>query len=168
MNGTTDGRFLDDPRFTQWTKDDQFTQREAVNELVVEHMAGRTIAEWEQTFAKHGVWCVRVRDYDEVLADPQIAANQSILTYQDPTAGEVRVLAHPVRYDGKAPGIDRPPPSVGQHTGEVVRELGFDEAELERLRETGAVGPDRAKTGFDRAASAPASSYSKKSPERAS
>ena len=108
------------------------------------------------------MWCARVRDYDEVLADPQLIVNQSVIEFDDPSAGRVRTLAHPVRYDGKAPGLRRPPPTVGQHTDEVLGELGYVGETVEKLRGEGAIGPDRSVTAFDRKASAPASSYSRK------
>jgi crotonobetainyl-CoA:carnitine CoA-transferase CaiB-like acyl-CoA transferase len=150
-------------KFNEWTKEDQFNQREAVNGLVASHMVKRSIVDWETIFAKHGVWCARVNGYEEVLTDPQVAANQSILEFDHPEAGHVRALAHPVRYDGEAPALRRVPPSVGEHTGEVMRELGYESADIDSLRQSGAVGPDRAVTGFDRKSSAPASAYSRKS-----
>ncbi|HXT06516.1 MAG TPA: hypothetical protein VN715_06215 [Roseiarcus sp.] len=72
------------------------------------------------------------------------------------------MLAHSVRCDGEARGIRRSPPSVGQHTEEVLREAGFSAENVAAMREAGAVGPDRAVTSFDRKASAPVSSYSRK------
>jgi crotonobetainyl-CoA:carnitine CoA-transferase CaiB-like acyl-CoA transferase len=161
-DGATLAKAFDDPRFLDWTKDDQFEQREAVNQVVADHMAKRTTAEWEAHFATHGMWCARVNGYDEVLADPQVVANQSILDFDDPTAGHVRALAHPIRYDGKAPDLRRNPPGVGQHTAEVLHELGFGADDVLQMRKAGSVGPDRAVTGFDRKASAPESAYSRK------
>jgi len=151
-----------DPTFLNWSREDQFDEREAVNSLVAKHMAKRGTAEWEATFATHGMWCARVNSYDDVLADPQLVANQSIIELDDPSAGHIRLLAHPVRYDGEAPGVRRPPPSAGQHTGEVLLELGYEAEDLESLRRSGAIGPDRARIGFDRKASAPVSSYGRK------
>lgn len=161
-DGATLAKAFENPKFAEWTKEDQFDQREAINSLVASHMKQRSIADWEAVFAAHGVWCARVNGYDEILADPQVAANQSVLEFDHPEAGRVRALAHPIRYDGAVPPVRRLPPSVGQHTGEVMQELGFDAEELDRLRERGDIGPDRAVSGFDRKASAPASAYSRK------
>jgi crotonobetainyl-CoA:carnitine CoA-transferase CaiB-like acyl-CoA transferase len=160
-DGQTLAKAFGDPKFLEWTKEDQFDQREAVNDLVARHIVKRGIAEWEAIFAMHGIWCARVNGYEEVLADPQVAANQSILEFDHPEAGHARALAHPIRYDGAVPGLRRMPPSVGQHTGEVMQELGFRTSEIRELRQRGAIGPDRAVSGFDRRASAPASAYSR-------
>jgi crotonobetainyl-CoA:carnitine CoA-transferase CaiB-like acyl-CoA transferase len=161
-DGATLAAAFEDPQFTRFSKEDQFDKREEINALVAQHMQKKTVAQWEDAFAKHGVWNARVQNYDEVLADPQIKINQSVLEFDDPNAGHVRNLAHPVRYDGKAPGLRRNPPTVGQHTDEVLRELGYGADELARFRASGAIGPDRAANPFDRKTSAPASIYSKK------
>ena len=72
-----------------------------------------------------------------MLADPQVAVNQSIVEFDDPRAGPVRLLAHPVKYDRKVPPLRRTPPAPGQQTDEVLRELGFDESEIRGLRDKG-------------------------------
>lgn len=162
-DGATLAAAFEDPQFTRFSKEDQFDKREEINRLVAQHMQRKTVAEWESVFEKHGVWNARVQSYDEVLADPQVKVNQSVLEFDDPQAGHVRSLAHPIRYDGKAPGLRRKPPSVGQDTDEVMRELGYGADELARLRASGAIGPDRAVTQFDRKTSGPASLYKKAS-----
>ncbi|MGI8311763.1 CaiB/BaiF CoA transferase family protein [Saccharopolyspora hattusasensis] len=148
-----------DEQFAQWSRGDQFAQREEINRRVAEHMSTKTTAEWEKVFDEVGLWYARVREYDEVEADPQIAANDSILEFDLPRAGRIRVLNHPLRYDGAAPVLRLMPPNVGEHTTEILAELGYSQAEISTLRATGEVGPDRASTPFDRKAAAPANSY---------
>ena len=164
-DGATLAKAFEDPQFLAWTREEQFDRREEVNQLVVLHMAKRKTADWEATFATHGMWCARVNSYDDVLADPQLVINQSILDFEDPFAGHVRALAHPIRYDGKAPGVRRPPPGVGQHTDEILGELGFGPDHVRQMRVREVVGPDRKITSFDRKTSAPASAYSRKKKE---
>ena len=161
-DGATLAKAFEDEKFASWTRDDQFDHREEVNSRVVEHMKTKTTAQWQEIFEGHGVWYAAVREYDEVLADPQVAANQSVIEYDDPEVGRVRVLAHPVQYDGKVPGLTRRPPAPGEHTGAVLRELGYSDGDLESLRANNSIGPDRNSVRFDRASSAPASSYSRK------
>ena len=161
-DGATLAKAFNDAQFAELTRDDQFDLREAVNTRVAEHMKTRTTEEWEQTLSEHGIWYARVQGYDELLADPQVDFNQSIVEFDDPRAGPVRLLAHPVKYDRKVPPLRHTPPAPGQQTDEVLHELGFDESEIRSLRDKGAIGPDRALDGFDRTASAPATSYSRK------
>lgn len=161
-DGPTLAKAYDDESFAPLTRDQQFDQREEVNAKVVEHMAKRSTADWMATFDEHGIWYAEVREYDQVLADPQVEANQSVLEYDDPDAGHVRLLAHPVKYDGAVPPLTRRPPTPGQHTDEVLLELGYTAGEVAALRGSNAIGPDRVVEPFDRVASAPASAYSRK------
>jgi len=161
-DGATLAKAYNDDRFASLTREQQFDQREEVNTRVAEHMAKRTTADWTATFDEHGIWYAEVREYDDVLADPQIEANQSVLEYEDPAAGRVRLLAHPVKYDGEVPPLTRRPPTPGQHTDEVLLELGYSVEQVRALRRANAIGPDRIAEPFDRLASAPASAYSRK------
>lgn len=162
-DGATLARTFDDPQFAKWSREDQFDAREDVNARVASHMIKRTTAEWDTHFTEHGIWFAPVNDYDDVLADPQVEANGSILSYDDPAAGPVRLLAHPVRYGGKVPEMYRRPPLPGQDTDDILTGLGLGADDISRLRGADVIGPNRAEVGFDRASSAPASAYSKRS-----
>lgn len=161
-DGATLAKTFGDDKFAAWSREDQFDAREDVNSRVAEHMKTRPTAEWEEIMDANGVWYAEVRDYDAVLADPQVAENQSVLEYDDPDAGQVRVLAHPVLYNGQVPPLTRRPPGPGDHTDEVLQELGYSADEVAALRSSNSIGPDRKSVAFDRASSAPASSYSRK------
>lgn len=161
-DGETLAKAFDDPQFAEWSKDDQYKKREQVSKLVADHMLEKTTQAWERIFEEHGVWSAPVRQYEAVEQDPQLAANQSILEFDLPRAGHVRVLAHPLKYNGAVPPLRSLPPNSGEHTDEVLLELGYDADEINRLRTTGSVGPDRALNPFSRAVSAPAASYSRK------
>lgn len=139
-DGPTLAKAFDDPAFAKWSKPDQFTHREDVNRRVAEHMLKKTTAEWQAQLESRGMWCAKVRDYDEVLADPQLAINQSILEFDDEHTGHVRLVAHPVRYDGKVPPLRLKPPKAGQHTDEILRELGYSSVEMDAMHAAGVVG----------------------------
>ncbi|OIQ78424.1 succinyl-CoA:(R)-benzylsuccinate CoA-transferase subunit BbsF [mine drainage metagenome] len=116
---------------------DPMRRRDEIHRMVYERVQTRTTAEWMEAFDAHNIWYAPVNDYDQVEADPQVAHNGMITTIQHPDAGEVRLLAHPVRYDGKAPPLRRLPPRQGEHTREILAELGYQASEIDALSDSG-------------------------------
>ena len=119
--------------FARYTDRDQIDKRDEVHQAVCAAMLRRTTAEWEAVFKECDVWNAPVNDYDAVERDPQVAFNGMIMDVEHPVAGDVKLLSHPVRYDGKAPEVTRAPPRVGEHSREVLAELGYGPAEIDAL-----------------------------------
>jgi crotonobetainyl-CoA:carnitine CoA-transferase CaiB-like acyl-CoA transferase len=112
--------------------------------VITERLAARPAAEWEAIFSAADVPCTRIRTIPEVLQDPQVDANGTLVTVMHPTLGPVRALAAPIRLSdtpGRSPG---PPPAVGEHTDAVLAEAGYGADEIARLRADGVVGGGRA------------------------
>jgi crotonobetainyl-CoA:carnitine CoA-transferase CaiB-like acyl-CoA transferase len=84
--------------------------------------AGRTAAGWLSALEGVGVPCAPVRAIDEVFASPEGAA--AIQVVDDPERGPLRLVADPIRVDGERLPARRPPPLLGEHTDEVLAELG--------------------------------------------
>jgi crotonobetainyl-CoA:carnitine CoA-transferase CaiB-like acyl-CoA transferase len=77
---------------------------------------------------------------DVVHEHPQVRHNGIIVEDEHPVVGLVRQARPPERMDGSPSAIGRPAPTLGQHTDEVLEELGFSAAEIGKLRATGALG----------------------------
>jgi crotonobetainyl-CoA:carnitine CoA-transferase CaiB-like acyl-CoA transferase len=122
---------------------DNVRRRDELNRIVYDALTTRTTTDWMTTFDEHDIWYAPVNDYDQVEADPQVAHNRIIMEVDQPQAGPVRLLAHPVRYDGAAPPLTRQPPRQGEHTREVLAELGYEPHEISTLVETGAALTER-------------------------
>lgn len=116
---------------------DPMRRRSEIHRIVHDRVQTRTTAEWMKIFDTHNIWYAPVNDYEQVETDPQVAHNKMIFTIEHPEAGEVRLLAHPVRYDGEAPPLRRLPPRQGEHTAEILTELGYEASEIEALSENG-------------------------------
>jgi len=86
---------------------------------------------------RHAVPCSAIRDIAEVVADEQVAAAELIQAAPDPEVDDYRDVALPLRLDGGRPRGPVTPPRAGEHTREILAELGYDEGEAGRLIESG-------------------------------
>jgi crotonobetainyl-CoA:carnitine CoA-transferase CaiB-like acyl-CoA transferase len=88
---------------------------------------------------RHAVPCSPIRDIAEVVADPQVEAAGLIASAPDAEVPEYRDLAIPLRIDGERPHSDVTPPHAGEHTTEILAELGYSASEVEELLARGVV-----------------------------
>lgn len=128
-----------DPWFAEVGEEHSYARREEVNARVAEHLATATTAEWGPRLAGHGAWHAPVQGYADVVDDPQVRHNGSIVDYEHPAAGPVRLLGHPVSYDGARPEVRTPPPPLGADTAAVLGSLGLSAAAIRELADAGLV-----------------------------
>jgi succinate--hydroxymethylglutarate CoA-transferase len=126
-----------DPRLR--TNSARVASREVVDRLVAEALADDAAEAWISRLRAAGVPCGRVSTVAEALAEPQALARAMVETIDHPTAGPFRTLGVPFKMAGTPARVRRPPPSLGQHTEEILRELGLEAAEIARLRGDGAI-----------------------------
>ncbi|GGZ41375.1 CaiB/BaiF CoA transferase family protein [Streptomyces bluensis] len=128
-----------DPRFTHPA--DRKTHRDALRDEVESGLAARTAAEWEEILSDAGVPAARVLSVQDALGLDHLAARGFVhdLPFPDGRERPLPVLGSPVRVDGEPAAAPAPPPLLGEHTDDVLRELGYAPAEITTLREGGAI-----------------------------
>ena len=102
--------------------------------LLAAVMKTRTRSEWLAALEVAKVPCGPINDLAEVFADPQVLARGMTTEMAHPLAGSVRLVASPMRFSVTPVQYRRAPPLLGQHTAEVLHEMGLTAAEVEALR----------------------------------
>ncbi|MEZ4465008.1 MAG: CoA transferase [bacterium] len=127
-----------DPRFA--TNPDRVRNVDALEAALAPLLATRKVSEWLEIFEAAGVPAGPVLGLDAVLAHPQLAARGMIVDLPHPTVGRVRTPGPPIGLSDTPPRPRRAPPRLGEHTDEILRELGLDAAAIAALRAAGAIG----------------------------
>lgn len=125
---------FEDDWFLGVGEDSSYARREDVNERVAKHMAERTTLQWSELFAAAKVWFAPVNTYSDIVDDPQVRHNKSIIEIDHPRAGAVKLLGHPVLYDGERPGVRTVPPELGAANRAVLTGLGYSTTDIDRLQ----------------------------------
>ena len=124
-----------DPDFS--TNDLRVANRERLALLIGEALSTDTTDAWLERLEAAGLPSGRIMSFEEVFADPQVAHNEMEVTYQHARVGPVTVQGSPLWVDGDKAIAARPPPALGQHSREVLSELGCADVEISELLAAG-------------------------------
>lgn len=127
----------DDARFA--TNSARVTNRSALSDAMNAVLVTRSKAEWIAAFDAAGVPVGPVHTIGEALEHPQTIARGMVTEVEHPQAGPVRTLGCPIHFSRTPTRITRPAPMLGEHTRELLREYGYDDAEIDTLIADGVV-----------------------------
>ena len=130
----------------EWAKDSRFNNRKGRIEnydVLVEQMGpifrGGSRDEWLRRLLEKDVPAAPINTLDEVFADPQVKTYGFPTEVEHPKMGKVKLVGNAVAMSRTPPSIDRPPPVLGEHTEEILKSLGYDEASLSSFRAKGVI-----------------------------
>ena len=126
-----------DPRFA--TNSDRVTNRQALRPLIAERLASRRSVDWLERLTAAGVPAAPINDILGALATPQAKARGVDVTIDHPRLGPIRQVAPPFELSATPATIRRAPPLLGEHTNEILVELGYDPETIADFRGRGVV-----------------------------
>ena len=132
-----DDTLATDPKFA--TNDNRLAHHDELKARVEAALAAATAAEWVTRFEAAQVAAGPIYEFDEVFEDPQVKHLGLVAEVDQPGYGKAKMLAFPVRASATPARIRRPAPLLGEHTAEVLGELGLPKAEIERLAAAGVI-----------------------------
>jgi crotonobetainyl-CoA:carnitine CoA-transferase CaiB-like acyl-CoA transferase len=127
----------DDPRFA--TNPDRVRNRDVLIPRIEAVLATRGCAEWTGLLNGAGVPAGPVNTVPAALGQPQVAAREMVVEIEHPVAGKLKMLGSPIKLSAQPASIRRPPPTLGQHTDEILAETGLTAREIAGLRERGVI-----------------------------
>jgi formyl-CoA transferase/CoA:oxalate CoA-transferase len=130
-------QLADDPRFR--TNADRVRHREALVALLEPIFAGRSMAEWSAAFESAGVPAGPIYQMFDLFSDPQVLHRQLVIEMEHPRAGRIKQTGVPLKLSETPGRITMPPPLLGQHAGQILRELGYSVEEIGTLCDRGAI-----------------------------
>jgi len=139
-------RFCEAVEREAWLEDERFEtfysrvdNRDVLDALVEERMRERPTDEWHERLLEYEVPCSPINSVADIVDDPHIEAREMLRTVENSEGDEFSLIENPVNFSTLEADIREAPPTLGQHTEEVLADLGYDEAEIEVLRERNVV-----------------------------
>jgi crotonobetainyl-CoA:carnitine CoA-transferase CaiB-like acyl-CoA transferase len=133
------GELLGLPELTAYDDDRAYTERDDVYRIIQARLLDDGADHWLALLGSRDVWCAPVATFEDVVDDPQVRHNDLLTTVERPNGERMRVVGMPVRFSATPGEVRSGPPSVGQHTDEVLSSIGFSDDEIAAMRADGAV-----------------------------
>ena len=118
---------------------DRVNNRTKLVPLLQQEFNQRPVAEWLRILEEASVPCGSINDLADVFSDPQVLARDMLLEVEHPSAGKIKQSGIPIKFSETPGFIDRPPPLLGEHTTEILLQLGYTREDITSLKKSGVV-----------------------------
>ena len=124
---------IDDPKFA--TNDKRVENREEIVKIISDIIITKNGEEWLKILTDAGVPCGPIYTMDKIFTDPQVLHRQMLKKLDHPKVGKVKVTGVPIKLSDTPGEVETAPPILGQHTQEILTELGFSDQDIKKLRQ---------------------------------
>jgi crotonobetainyl-CoA:carnitine CoA-transferase CaiB-like acyl-CoA transferase len=124
---------IDDPRYATLEERLKEGRMRELIQLCDRIFAGQPMPHWQRALEEADVPYSVIANFDDVIADRQMAANGVFVEIDDPVLGRVRTVDTPLRIEGQPKVVRAPAPRLGEHTRAILSEIGLDEREIDAL-----------------------------------
>lgn len=121
------------------TNSDRVANREVLEERLNGYFSREPVSVWIERFESAGIPCGPIQTAEAALEHPHLLDRGMVASMEHSVAGTVRALGNPMQLKRTPPAVFRAAPTLGEHTEELLTELGYSAAEMESLRETGTI-----------------------------
>jgi crotonobetainyl-CoA:carnitine CoA-transferase CaiB-like acyl-CoA transferase len=128
---------VDHPWFK--TNADRVQHRAELNKVLAEQFATKSVAEWTAIMDSADVPLAPVNTVADLARDPQVAACDMVQQIDHPTAGALTTFGFPVKFSDNPSTVRYPPPTLGEHTNQVLLEYGYTRDQIDQLRTGGVI-----------------------------
>ena len=128
---------IDDPRFK--TMQRRVKNKDVLREAMEEKLTQKTNNEWIVILNDGGIACGAIYSVDQVFKDEHVLYREMLIEVEHPLAGQIKMIVFPLKMERTPCQISFPPPLLGQHTEEILKELRFSDDEIEKLKQNSVI-----------------------------
>lgn len=127
---------LDLPRLKQLnTNELAFSERDEIKALIETKTVSFTRDGLIEHLLTKDIWCAPVKDFHEIVDDPQVKENETFTEIEHPEYGKLKVVAMPMKFSNYSPSYEIPAPMPGEHSEEILQNLGFSSQEIDQFQQ---------------------------------
>jgi crotonobetainyl-CoA:carnitine CoA-transferase CaiB-like acyl-CoA transferase len=130
---TGQSALLSDPRFKD--NDDRIANCPELVEIFDKVFESRTQEEWMNIFQESSLMFSPVYRNHDVLTDEQALVNNYLVDFKHPLLGDIKIPGYPIHFSENSAGIQSSAPTLGEHTDQVLGNMGFTDEEIQKFRE---------------------------------
>jgi crotonobetainyl-CoA:carnitine CoA-transferase CaiB-like acyl-CoA transferase len=108
--------------------------RKELTGILEDRLRHKPMDDWIELFSKHNIPCGPINTMDRVFTNPQVAAREMVVEINHPEAGRVKLVGSPIKLSRTKVRVRRHPPVAGEHTEEILQDLGFKSHEINQLK----------------------------------